>query len=78
MPVVQISGNTQVDTCSSVLLDGSSSYDHGFRGTFEWQLFTTNPAVTDAHKQHIEALITNYQDQQGMLQGLDDYDATLG
>eukprot|EP00931_Biecheleriopsis_adriatica_P060446 TRINITY_DN36303_c0_g1_i1.p1 TRINITY_DN36303_c0_g1~~TRINITY_DN36303_c0_g1_i1.p1 ORF type:complete len:2581 (+),score=473.60 TRINITY_DN36303_c0_g1_i1:114-7856(+) len=60
-PTVEIGGLAFIDTCTELLLDGSQSTDHGFRGTFLWQLNGTDPEKPEPHIRQLQKTLEEVQ-----------------
>lgn len=60
-PVVRVGGNVLIDECTPLVLDGSESTDHGFRGTFLWTLNRTEPAKPEPHVREIGRVLQEIQ-----------------
>eukprot|EP00928_Gymnodinium_smaydae_P031670 TRINITY_DN23173_c1_g2_i3.p1 TRINITY_DN23173_c1_g2~~TRINITY_DN23173_c1_g2_i3.p1 ORF type:complete len:2177 (+),score=473.46 TRINITY_DN23173_c1_g2_i3:147-6677(+) len=58
-PIVHITANEYIDTCTELYLDGTSSRNHGYRGTFEWILNRTEPETSEPHIRELSR-ITSY------------------
>jgi len=61
IPVVAISAYEYIDTCTELLLDGSPSYGHGYRGTFTWSLNRTEPFSSEPHERQIQKIMLDKQ-----------------
>lgn len=61
IPVAIVSGLAYMDECTQLLLDGSASKDHGFRGKFRWYLNRTKPDTSVPHVAQIDNILTSQQ-----------------
>eukprot|EP00439_Symbiodinium_sp_Y106_P036120 s3989_g4.t1 len=47
-PRAEVGGLAYIDVCTELVLDGTQSRDHGFRGAFTWALSSTTPEKSHA------------------------------
>eukprot|EP00929_Paragymnodinium_shiwhaense_P112128 TRINITY_DN80382_c0_g1_i1.p1 TRINITY_DN80382_c0_g1~~TRINITY_DN80382_c0_g1_i1.p1 ORF type:complete len:2724 (-),score=360.62 TRINITY_DN80382_c0_g1_i1:125-8296(-) len=60
-PVPNIASPQIMDVCTELVLDGTASYGHGFRGTFIWTLNKTDPATSEPEIRHMVKVLQDMQ-----------------
>ncbi|CAJ1405069.1 unnamed protein product [Effrenium voratum] len=56
-PKAEIGGMSYIDVCTELILDGTQSKNHGFRGAFAWGLHSTTPEMPEPHIRQLQNLI---------------------
>lgn len=56
-PRAEVGGLAYMDVCTELVLDGTQSRDHGFRGAFTWALSSTTPEKPEPHLRQLQQIV---------------------
>ncbi|CAE7022780.1 cysS [Symbiodinium natans] len=56
-PRAEVGGLAYIDVCTELVLDGTQSSGHGFRGAFTWALSSTTPQKPEPHIRQLQNVL---------------------